>query len=242
MTTTHEDASTTDAARGEAKHVAGVTSDQAQNVAQDAKAQAKGLLDDARTQLDEQSRTQMSNLSDLLDKLGNDLGQMAEASDSDGLAKDVTRAVSDRAHDLRSRISGREPSDLLDEVRDFARRRPGTFLLGALAAGAVTGRLLRGAKDGSATSQPGVAQASRPTPDLAEMQNGVTVAAPVTHPATHPVTHPVDGHLDIDAGARTVDSGALSASELADAQQGTDPARPWGTHEADPSTVRGGQL
>lgn len=45
------------------------------------------------------------------------------------------------------RLDEREPSELLDELRRFARRRPGAFLLGAFAAGAVAGRVARGAKD-----------------------------------------------------------------------------------------------
>jgi hypothetical protein len=239
MTTTHDDARTTDAAKDEARHVAGVAADQAQNVAQEAKAQAKGLLDDARTQIDEQSRTQVSHLTDVLEKLGNDLGQMAEASDSDGLAKDLTRAVSDRAQDLRSRIAGREPSDLLEEVRDFARRRPGTFLLGALAAGVVTGRLLRGAKDGQATGAHDAAVTGR----AADVPSGVRPAAQPGVPSTVSATPPTGDPSGItDRSAQTIDSAPLSPTELADARQGADPARPWGTHESDSSTSHGGQL
>jgi hypothetical protein len=41
-------------------------------------------------------------------------------------------------------LEQREPGDLLDEVRRFARRRPGAFVLGALVAGVVAGRMTRG--------------------------------------------------------------------------------------------------
>ena len=42
------------------------------------------------------------------------------------------------------KLQNREPAELLDEVRSFARRKPGLFLLGAAAAGVVAGRLTRG--------------------------------------------------------------------------------------------------
>ena len=52
-------------------------------------------------------------------------------------------------HDLAGWLDQRDPGELLDEVRGIARRKPGTFLLGALAAGVVAGRLTRGAVDAS---------------------------------------------------------------------------------------------
>ena len=42
-------------------------------------------------------------------------------------------------------LDNHEPSDLLDEVKRFARRRPATFLALAAAAGVVAGRVTRGA-------------------------------------------------------------------------------------------------
>src|SRR6185437_12116734 len=45
---------------------------------------------------------------------------------------------------LASKLQNREPAELLDEVRSFARRKPGLFLLGAAAAGVLAGRLTRG--------------------------------------------------------------------------------------------------
>jgi hypothetical protein len=43
-------------------------------------------------------------------------------------------------------LQNREPADLLEEVRSYARRKPGTFLLGAALAGVVAGRLTSGIK------------------------------------------------------------------------------------------------
>ena len=68
------------------------------------------------------------------------------------MATDLAREVSDRVRTLGSHLENREPAQLLDDARDFARRRPGTFLLGALAAGVVAGRLFRATADGAAAA------------------------------------------------------------------------------------------
>jgi hypothetical protein len=134
-------------AADEGKHVAGVAKGEVQSVAEDAKVQAQNLMDNAKTQLDEQSRTQRDRLVKTLQTFSDDLERMASGQGGgSGMTTDLARQLAGRARSVGSHLEGREPAELLDEVRDFARRRPGTFLLGALAAGVVAGRLTRGAK------------------------------------------------------------------------------------------------
>lgn len=94
-----------------------------------------------------------------------------------GLASDLARQASGRARTLGDHLESREPSELLDDVRRFARQRPDTFLLGALAAGVVVGRLARGAADGIAAAEAG-ASAAPTTP--------VTPTAPPEPPTYMP--------------------------------------------------------
>jgi hypothetical protein len=61
-------------------------------------------------------------------------------------------------------LDGREPGQLLDEARNFARRRPGVFLVGALAAGVVAGRMTRGVV-AAHTSDDSSGQAGGAAPD-----------------------------------------------------------------------------
>ena len=103
-------------------------------------------------QVNDQAATQRDRLSQTLRSLGDDLEQMASQGPGSGMATDLAREVSERARALGSHLEGREPGQLLDEARDFARRRPGTFLLGALAAGVVAGRLFRATADGAAAA------------------------------------------------------------------------------------------
>ena len=113
-------------------------------------------------QVNDQATTQRDRLSQTLRTLGDDLEQMAsQGPGRSGMAADLAREVSERVRALGSHLEGREPGQLLDEARDFARRRPGTFLLGALAAGVVAGRLFRATADGAAAATPGRVRAGR---------------------------------------------------------------------------------
>jgi Rod binding domain-containing protein len=133
----------------EGKHVAGVAKDEARHVTQEATEHARSMLDQAMRQVEEQSRTQRDRLVGTLRTFSDDLDQMASQGGGSGIADELVRQAADRARRFGNHLDGREPQQLLDEVRDFARRRPGTFLFGALAAGVVAGRLTRGAKDTS---------------------------------------------------------------------------------------------
>jgi hypothetical protein len=133
-------------AADEGKHVAGVAQGEAQKVASEAKSQVQNLLSQATSQVDEQSRTQRDRLVDMLRTLSDDLEKMASQSEG-GVASNLAREVADRTRSFSSSLDGREPRELLDEVRSYARRKPGTFLLGSLVAGVVAGRVTRGAKD-----------------------------------------------------------------------------------------------
>ena len=89
--------------------------------------------------------------------------------------------VAEQARGLASQLDDREPSELLEDVRRFARRRPGTFLLGALAAGIVVGRLTRGAKaaqDSSSARSPRRSGARGPRRASPGRTRRLTVANP----------------------------------------------------------------
>ncbi len=135
-------------AADEGQRVASVAADEARRVAGEAKQQAQSLMGDARNELSEQSRSQRDRLVATLQEFSTQLDGMASGEGApSGLAQDAVRQVADRVRGFSSHLDGREPTDLLEDVRSLARRRPGTFLLGAMAAGLVAGRLSRGAKD-----------------------------------------------------------------------------------------------
>lgn len=146
-----EDAKATaqDAASSAADHGADVAStakDEAAQVAAEAKDKATDLLADARAQLDEQGRSQLQTLAAKLGDLGKELDGLVDGTPQSGAVTDLARQLSQRTNALSQRLQDREPADVLEDVRTFARNRPGVFIGGALVAGVVAGRLARGAK------------------------------------------------------------------------------------------------
>jgi hypothetical protein len=191
-----EDAST---ATDEGKHVAGVAASEARSVASEAKSQVRGLaqqtMGDVQGQVEDQTRQQKDRLAGTLATFGGDLGSMAE--NRSGLAADLAHELADRAQALSEQLGGREPRELLGDVRRFARRRPGTFLLGALTAGVVVGRFARSTKDAATAADAGLGTRTSTTSatDLAAAPaHGMTPTAPVGTPGvagqpTHEPTH-----------------------------------------------------
>lgn len=176
-------------AADEGAHLADAAKTEAQSVAADAKEQARNLVDDARSQVEEQSRSQLDNLVSTLQAFADDLERMARGEGAGaGMAKDIVTQVSEKAKGLSSQLRGQEPAQVLDQARDFARRRPGTFLLGALAAGVVAGRVARGAKD--AQSSPSTNASTPATSEFASQPSAAPPTAPgySMPPTAPPVT------------------------------------------------------
>lgn len=157
--------STTEVAKGEAAdvartaaqrggEVAGTVGDQVSRVASETKQQARNLVEEGRGQLTEQARQGQRKAASGLHAVADQLHQMAEKSDGPGVVPEVVRQASERTRGVASWLEGREPGDLVDEVRRFARRRPGVFLAGAAIAGVLAGRLTRGAVAAQSDSAP----------------------------------------------------------------------------------------
>lgn len=149
--------STSDVARDEAMNVkdtaaqagsqvASTAADQAKEVAHETQRQAKDLLDQGRAQLKDQTITQQQKAAQGLTSLAQELRGLADGTSSGapGPARDLLQQASGMVETFADKLQNREPAQLLDEVRDFARRKPGMFLLGAAAAGVLAGRLTRG--------------------------------------------------------------------------------------------------
>ena len=161
--------SRTDAVRQEAGDVPRTAADSAQNVAEtakseaanvasEAKANAKDLLQQARHDLTEQASAQQQKVASGLRSVSDELHAMARASDQPGVATDLVRQAAERSSSVAAWLDGRDPGSLLNEVKSFARQRPGTFLLLAAGAGVLAGRLTRSLSAGapeSATTRAG---------------------------------------------------------------------------------------
>lgn len=147
--------STTDTAKNEAqqvggqameggKHVAEVGKEQAKNVTAETGQQAKELWAQTRSELLSQSAQQQDRVAAGLRSLSQELSSMVRSSEQQGVASDLASQASQRIGDVAGWLEHRDPGSLVQEVKRFARQRPGTFLAAAAAVGLVGGRLSRG--------------------------------------------------------------------------------------------------
>jgi hypothetical protein len=167
-------------ARAGAADVTGTAVDQAANVVDETRRQARNLLGEARSQATEQASAQQHKAAKNLHNLADQLADMATKNGDSGMATQLAEEASNRVHGVASWLEQREPADLLGEVRDFARRRPGTFLIGAALAGVLAGRMTRGVAAAARSGQPGPHQTGIPS-----------AGAPATWPAPAAGTAPV---------------------------------------------------
>ncbi|GEL97476.1 hypothetical protein [Cellulomonas terrae] len=163
-----------DKAAGAGGHLIDEAKGEAAAVTQEARRQLGDLWSQARSEVAEQAGTQQSRIAAGLTTVGTQFSQMASAPTEQNLATDVVREVGQRVDSLGRWLDSHGPDEVLDEVRSFARRRPGTFLLIAAGAGVVLGRLTRGLKDAPAATQP-----SAPTTAPAPVRTSVTESLPV---------------------------------------------------------------
>ena len=153
---TSSSSSTKDVAKGEAgavkdtavgagKNVASTARDEAANVVAEAGTQAKSLLGTVSDEVRSQGRTQQSRLAEAVHSVAQELGSMSAKSEQSGPVADLAQQASRRAGEVGHWLETKEPSEVLDDVRSFARRRPAMFLGLCALAGVVVGRLGRGA-------------------------------------------------------------------------------------------------
>jgi hypothetical protein len=159
--------STTDVAKDEARNVgqtaqqagsqvASTAADQAKEVVHETQRQAKDLLDQGRSQLKDQTIAQQQKAAQGLSSLAQEMRGLADGTSSGapGPARDLLQQAAGFVESFSDRLQNREPADLLNEVRSYARRKPGTFLLGAAVLGVVAGRLTSGIKAAHTDSGP----------------------------------------------------------------------------------------
>jgi hypothetical protein len=155
-------------AAGEAKNVAQTAKVEAANVASEVKASTRDLLHQAKADLTDQGIRTISS----------QLHTMADASDQPGIAADLIRQAAERSQSVASWLENRDPGSLLEEVKSFARQRPGTFLLVAAGAGMLAGRLGRSLQAGAPETQQAASKpAHLSSPAVAPVHQETVIAA-----------------------------------------------------------------
>ena len=130
----HSAAEVMDTAKQEATMVAG-----------QAKEQAAHLFEELGADLREQTSLQQRKVAENLRDISNEFRSMLDQSQATGTAATLVDQASHHSGRVADWLDQREPGDLVDEVKDFARKRPGAFLGIALGAGLLAGRITRNA-------------------------------------------------------------------------------------------------
>jgi ElaB/YqjD/DUF883 family membrane-anchored ribosome-binding protein len=148
-----DDTSTTDRVRGAGSHIAGTAADEAANVKNEVGHQAKNMVGQVRDQVSGQVSTQKGRAADGIRTVSDQLRSMADSSENEGMASNLVSQAASRAGDVAGWLESREPADLVEDVKRFARRRPGLFIAIAAGAGIVVGRLAKSLTSGNDSSK-----------------------------------------------------------------------------------------
>jgi len=203
-TAQHEAAHVGSEAVSAASEVAGTAKEQVSNVAGEALDQVKDLTSQVRTQLSEQAGAAAEKLAQAVRSLVEELQAMGDHDGPKGAATQAVKNLAQRGTAFADYLENREPESVVSDLRGSAARRPGGFLVGALVAGALTGRLARSAKaasdSGSGTSStqtsiPGVSGGYVPVPASPTYEPahvagepGYTAPVPTERPYADPYT------------------------------------------------------
>ncbi len=134
--------------------------EQAGDAATEVGQQVRQLWGRAASEVTDQAGTAQQRLADGLHSAAEELAGLVEHADQPGVVTDLAGQAADRARQAAGWLQGRDPADLLEQVRFFAKQRPAAFLSLAVGAGIVAGRLARGltATDAPTTSTKNLAR------------------------------------------------------------------------------------
>jgi hypothetical protein len=176
-----EAAQTAGQARSATREVGETATEQARQVGREAGQQARRVADDARERLSGELDSQTGRAAGGLRQWADELDRMAEAGAGGSPVHTAVRRLSDGGRQAADYLDEHGVSGVVERVGRFARRRPGTFLIGAAAAGFLAGRLAR------ATATAG--SADGPAPGGGEPPGGMpSPPAPATSAGVPPAT------------------------------------------------------
>jgi gas vesicle protein len=145
-------------AKAAAGEVAETAKDQARVVAQEARDQTRQLTHQLRRRTSEQAQQQSKRAADTVRQWTDELTTIGENVKPDSPVRGVVQQVAERGNRVADYLENEGLNGVVRDVQTFARRRPGLFLAGAVAAGFLVGRAAKavaGADDSTGGSAPG---------------------------------------------------------------------------------------
>jgi hypothetical protein len=156
MATTNTDTqkveqSTAEKAREEAARVGDVAREEVGQLVEEAKDQGRGLLSETSERLKGEAQHQSQRVAENLRTLSSDLRTMANSADGSGTAATWVRIGADRFDGFAERLEQRGLDGVMEDVGNFARRTPMTFLALTFGAGLIAGRAIKHMDTGQLT-------------------------------------------------------------------------------------------
>jgi uncharacterized protein YjbJ (UPF0337 family) len=193
-------------AAGSASEVAGEARVQTRRLAHDAMGQAQGLMHEARGQAMERAGEQADRAAVRLRAWSTQLRALAEGRPEEaGPLADLARSATDQMSSFSQRLDSGGVEGLMSDVRRYARRRPGMFLLACAGAGFVAGRIAKAERASTGQGEetgyagyPGYAYQS-----TSPLSAGTPIGGAETMPAVTGVTYgdDVTPVLDVTTGS-----------------------------------------
>lgn len=132
--------------------VAQTAKEQASNVAGETRRQLTTVVGEARGQVAQQGNAQVEKAAQGLRSISEEINSMT--SDKSGVVADLAHQASSRIDGLANYLERTGPTGVIEDLKFFARRRPGAFLAGAAIAGVAAGRLTKTAQATGALPTP----------------------------------------------------------------------------------------
>ncbi|MGC5015168.1 hypothetical protein ACLQ2R_30770 [Streptosporangium sp. DT93] len=142
--------STAQHARSAVGEVAETAKGQTQAVAGEARQQARQVVHQLKGRVGDQAHQQSQRAAQGIRQWADDLAAMGEGAKPDSPVSGVVQQVADQGRRAADYLDQHGLAGAVEDVQTFARRRPGAFLLGAVAAGFLIGRVAKAS--GGATS------------------------------------------------------------------------------------------
>ncbi|MGE0877481.1 MAG: hypothetical protein AB7L13_06070 [Acidimicrobiia bacterium] len=133
-----------DTAKERTSALADTTTQEARATTQDVRAHAHEMLTQARSELRTQAADQTDRLAGTLREMSEQLSAMGRREGApNGMLADAIAQLSSAARQGATTLESGGIDAVMDDMRAYARNRPGMFLLGAVGAGFVAGRLVK---------------------------------------------------------------------------------------------------
>ena len=132
-------------AKQKAGDVAVVAGSEARAVVDEAKERAHDMLAETRDKFRAEADTQSRRVVAAMRDVGGQLDAMARGQAAQGWVPELSRRAAGTLSKTANQIEERGPEAALVDLKNFARRRPGMFLAGAVGVGFVVGRAIRAA-------------------------------------------------------------------------------------------------